>query len=507
MSQADPPVAPLSEERPHDVDETEENDDYVDDLFDSESEDIPQLVKTLDEVSIDKQKPQKPIANTRASIDDQISSLQRHAGKIKLTGQLAGGSGTSSTKDKSDRATTEQVLDPRTRMILFQLVHKNVVSEIHGVLSTGKEANVYYAITEHESDPPLHRAIKVYKTSILKFKDRDQYVTGEFRFRQGYNKSNNRAMVKVWAEKEFRNLKRIYNSGIPCPEPLHLRLHVLVMSFLGDKKGRKAPRLGDVKFEDLTPEEEEAKWQSLYIQLLSYMKTMYQTCRLVHADLSEYNVLYHDSKLYLIDVSQSVEHDHPRSLQFLRMDVKNVSSFFRTRGIDALTERRVFSWITAEGKTDPTAMESEIQTMFSDREARSPEERQSEEADDEVFRNEFIPQTLEQVYDIERDAQLLQKGEGGVLIYQSLLADKVVTKDDDDALAEGEDEDTEDSSDAGSADESRFEKGTPRGKRNMDKDAKRDHKKAVKEEKREKRKEKMPKAVKKKLVSQSSRKK
>ena len=56
--------------------------------------------------------------------------------------------------------------------------------------------------------------------------------------------------------------------------------------------------------------------------------------RLVHADLSEYNLLYHDSKLHVIDVSQSVEHDHPRSLEFLRMDIKNVSDFFRRKGID-----------------------------------------------------------------------------------------------------------------------------------------------------------------------------
>jgi len=44
-------------------------------------------------------------------------------------------------------------------------------------------------------------------------------------------------MVKVWAEKEMRNLKRLWNAGIPCPEPLMLRMHVLLMSFIGDKNG------------------------------------------------------------------------------------------------------------------------------------------------------------------------------------------------------------------------------------------------------------------------------
>ena len=41
--------------------------------------------------------------------------------------------------DKSDRATAEQVLDPRTRIILLRLINQNVITEIHGCISTGKE--------------------------------------------------------------------------------------------------------------------------------------------------------------------------------------------------------------------------------------------------------------------------------------------------------------------------------------------------------------------------------
>jgi RIO1 family len=47
-------------------------------------------------------------------------------------------------------------------------------------------------------------------------------------------------------------------------------------------------------------------------------------CRLVHGDLSEYNLLYHQGKLYVIDVSQSMEQDHPHALDFLRMDCRSV---------------------------------------------------------------------------------------------------------------------------------------------------------------------------------------
>lgn len=95
--------------------------------------------------------------------------------------------------DKADRATTEQVLDPRTRTILYKMLNRGVFHEINGCISTGKEANVYQA-TDSEKGRDL--AVKVFKTSILVFKDRDKYVTGEFRFRKGYNKHNPRKMVR-----------------------------------------------------------------------------------------------------------------------------------------------------------------------------------------------------------------------------------------------------------------------------------------------------------------------
>ena len=108
-------------------------------------------------------------------------------------------------RDKSDRATVEQVMDPRTRMIIFKMIQKGVVNELNGCISTGKEANVYHSTTNTTVGD---LAVKVYKTSILTFKDRDKYVTGEFRFRHGYCKHNPRKMVRTWAEKEFRNLTR-----------------------------------------------------------------------------------------------------------------------------------------------------------------------------------------------------------------------------------------------------------------------------------------------------------
>jgi len=519
----------------------DEDDEYYDDIFEDEldtedfqSSDTADLTKAynrqrkLNDAAADSNVPrwqypktntQKPTVNTYASVDDQVKSLTRHAAKIKLDDQQSGFSGSGSRGgDRADRATSEQVLDPRTRMILLQMINRGLVSEIHGCLSTGKEANVYHAmsIPDEDDSTPIHRAIKVYKTSILVFKDRDKYVTGEFRFRQGYNKSNNRAMVKVWAEKEMRNLRRIHAAGIPSPEPIQLRLHVLVMGFIGSSKGIPAPRLKDVTIAD---DEPEARWRSLYFELLGCMRVMYQVCRLVHADLSEYNILYHKKRLYIIDVSQSVEHDHPRSLEFLRMDIKNVSDFFRRKGVDTLSERTVFQFIlSAEGPTDVAAGNDEmfeaIEKLYTAREEAGATE-ESEEVETAVFRQQYIPQTLEQVYDMERDAEKIRDGSGADLVYGDLLANgktKPVPDTVDNADSESDASGRvsvsgSETSDNDDEEKDPFAKKPPRGKRFEDKDSKREHKAKVKEEKREQRANKMPKHLKKKLVSSSQRKK
>ena len=60
---------------------------------------------------------------------------------------------------------------------------------------------------------------------------------------------------------------------------------------------------------------------------------MYQTCNLIHADLSEYNMLWYENRVWLIDVSQSVEPFHPQALEFLYRDCTNVVEFFRKQGV------------------------------------------------------------------------------------------------------------------------------------------------------------------------------
>jgi RIO kinase 1 len=74
----------------------------------------------------------------------------------------------------------------------------------------------------------------------------------------------------------------------------------------------------------------------------------YHKCKLVHGDLSEYNMLYHNGEVVIIDVSQSVEHDHPHAAEFLRKDCANVNAFFGkgARGaLQPMSTRQLYDFI------------------------------------------------------------------------------------------------------------------------------------------------------------------
>lgn len=49
--------------------------------------------------------------------------------------------------DRANRAVTEQVLDPRTRMILLKMINKNVIFEVNGCVSTGKEVIAFFKLS------------------------------------------------------------------------------------------------------------------------------------------------------------------------------------------------------------------------------------------------------------------------------------------------------------------------------------------------------------------------
>lgn len=220
---------------------------------------------------------------------------------------------------KESQATSELGLDEHTRLILYKLINNGMLEEINGIISTGKESIVLHA----NSDPsfpdmilPKECAIKVYKTTSNEFKNREKYIKGDYRFKNRYTKQNPRKQIYLWAEKEMHNLIRIQKIGLKCPDLIYLKKHTLVMSFIG-KDSIPAPKLKDAI---LSPE----KWKSVYKEVVDMVHKLYNEGHMIHADLSEYNILWWENKCWLIDVSQAVQPDHEGGLEFLLRDCRNI---------------------------------------------------------------------------------------------------------------------------------------------------------------------------------------
>ena len=95
------------------------------------------------------------------------------------------------------------------------------------------------------------------------------------------------------------------------------------MEFIG-KNGEAAPRVKDKPFQN--PKEK-------YEEICEYMAKMVNA-KLIHADLSEYNILNNDEELVIIDVGQAVTTMHPYAKEFFQRDVMNMSKYFAKQGVD-----------------------------------------------------------------------------------------------------------------------------------------------------------------------------
>jgi len=225
---------------------------------------------------------------------------------------------------------------------------------------------------------------------------------------------------------------------------------------------------------------------------------MFQICKLVHADLSEYNIIYHQGNLWIIDVSQSVEHDHPSAFDFLRNDIKNVEDFFGRLGVRCLGLRRCFEFVTRdrfsqeEGPDDMDVLKGWLEKGESsslDDDAWAHQDARPERSslhEDSVFLKSFIPRTLNEVYDPESDVEKLKRGEGRSLIYAQTIGVvptsdtngvKPITEDEgscsgSDGSDDVGDEDNEEETEGEDVSKEGFTERMPRGHRHEDKDAK-----------------------------------
>ena len=233
-------------------------------------------------------------------------------------------------RTKLERKIESEVFDRTVLLTIVLMMDHKLISTIDFPISKGKEAYVFR--TERGEKLKGGRtkridktfaALKVYMIETSHFRHMQDYIRGDPRFRKVSH--SKQRIVYEWTRKEFRNLKLCYGAGVHVPMPYYFKNNTLLMDYVGDENGNPAPSL-----KRASPPDPKKNFK----QIISDMKKMY-SIGLIHGDLSEYNVLVKDSKLYIIDVGQSVLLDHPMAEEFLVRDVKNLINYFSKYGVKA----------------------------------------------------------------------------------------------------------------------------------------------------------------------------
>jgi RIO kinase 1 len=231
-----------------------------------------------------------------------------------------------------NRKTFGEVFDRQTLLLLGKLISDGIINQVDFPVSTGKEANIFRGTTPEKE----FVAIKIFRTSTMTFKHIATYIEGDPRFSYGYK--NRRDIIEEWARKEYKNLVLLHQAKVRAPAPIKCVHNILIMEYIGDAS-KPAPMLKNV----LLPNP-----QKIFDEIMGFITKMYKI-KIVHADLSAFNILMFRQKPYIIDVGQGVLLDHPSSLEFLKRDIYNIVHYFKKYGIES-NERLIFEQLVKKMK-------------------------------------------------------------------------------------------------------------------------------------------------------------
>lgn len=218
-------------------------------------------------------------------------------------------------KDSDERKVLEEVFDRATMLAVEELIARKDLADLNGVVRSGKEARVYYGV-DRQGRPV---AVKIYLVSASDFRKRMSYIAGDRRF--GKLPSGSRDTIYLWTRKEFKNLQVAEAAGVRVPKPVAFHKNILIMEYIGNPP-EPAPTFAETEVDEAD-----------YDWTFRAVRSLWKGARLVHADLSEFNVFKTDKERVLFDMGSAVLSSHPQAEEFLRRDVANMVRFFKKRGI------------------------------------------------------------------------------------------------------------------------------------------------------------------------------
>ena len=207
-------------------------------------------------------------------------------------------------------------------LALKALVDKNVIEKFGKSLGVGKESDVYDALTPDGTQV----AVKIHRLGRTSFRDvkRKRGYTTQHLYTPDWHKRSALA-----AKREYIALRLLEPHDIAAPKPLARNRHILVMSMI---EGAELYRYSTIADPGAVLEE-----------ILDNMRLAYQDAKVIHADLSPYNVILQpDQHILIIDWPQYIRPDHPNAEALLKRDVRNVLGFFEYSGKPDLEKALTF---------------------------------------------------------------------------------------------------------------------------------------------------------------------
>jgi RIO kinase 1 len=219
------------------------------------------------------------------------------------------------------------VFDAFTMNDLIKLSKQKHYDELVSPVSIGKEANVFSA-RKKEEGAEVYKIVKIYRLEACNFNKMYDYIKHDPRY---YNiKKQRRQVIFSWVQREYRNIMKAREAGVKVPKPIALLHHVFVMQMIGDEAiGESAQRL---------KQQSPKNPADFFEKLIKNIALLYQKAKLVHGDLSEYNILNWKEIPVIIDMSQASPTDAVNADELLDRDIRNMVSYFKKHGVTTTAE-------------------------------------------------------------------------------------------------------------------------------------------------------------------------
>lgn len=212
----------------------------------------------------------------------------------------------------------KNVFDKSTIQSIFDLMAKNIIEGLESPIKIGKESNIFSGIRIINGKKE-RVALKIYRISACDFKRMKKYLILDPRFKVG---NSRKTVVLQWAKREFSNLTKCYKKNISVPKPIARKDNIIVMEFIGNKKIDEMPMAASL-LKDKIPKNTE----KFFLELIKEIRKMYLDAKIIHGDLSEFNILNYREKPIIIDLSHGLPAIGFK--EYLKRDINNITRFFK----------------------------------------------------------------------------------------------------------------------------------------------------------------------------------